>query len=132
MTTFGRATFKIKSWDEKPYLEPQSGGKLCRASVIRSLAGDVEGEGAIEYLLAYGADGSCTFVGMEHVIGRVGDRSGSFVLQHGGKIEIGVVQTHWSVVAGSGTGGLRGLRGQGGFASGHQESYPMTLDYEFD
>jgi len=36
------------------------------------------------------------------------------------------------VVTGSGTGDLRGLRGKGGFAVGHQQPYPITLDYDFE
>jgi len=33
-------------------------------------------------------------------------------------------------VKGSGTGELKGLSGEGGFSSGHQTSYPITLDYD--
>jgi hypothetical protein len=36
------------------------------------------------------------------------------------------------VVPGSGTEDLRGLRGEGGFASAHAQHYPITLDYDFE
>jgi hypothetical protein len=77
-------------------------------------------------------DGSVSFVGLERVVGRIADRPGSFVLQHIGTFEGGTATISWSVVPGSGTGELRGLRGEGEFSSGHAESYPMTLDYDFE
>ena len=132
MSTLATATFEVKTWDEKPYNEIDGGPKLTRASVTKSFHGDIEGEGALEYLMFYPGDGSATFVGLERVVGRVGDRSGSFVLQHSGTFEGGTAKATWSVVPGSGTGDLRGLRGKGGFASAHQQRYPITLDYDFE
>jgi hypothetical protein len=37
-----------------------------------------------------------------------------------------------SVVSGSATGELRGLRGDGTSAVGHGSEHPFTLNYEFD
>ena len=132
MTTRGTATFKVETWEEKPYLELEGGGKLTRASVTKSFDGDIEGKGTVEYLMVYCADGSASFVGLERVVGRVGGRSGSFVLQHIGTAQAGAVKATWFVVPGSGTAELHGLRGEGGFASGHQERYHMTLDYALE
>ena len=75
---------------------------------------------------------AANFVGLERIVGRLGDRSGSFVLQHSGTFEGGTAKATWFVVPGSGTGDLRGLRGEGGFASGHANSYLITLDYDFE
>jgi hypothetical protein len=77
-------------------------------------------------------DGSASFVGLERIVGRVGNRSGSFVLQHTGTFEGGTAKAAWIVVPGSGTGELRGLRGAGGFASAHAEHYAITLEYDFE
>ena len=121
MTTRASATFEIKAWDEKPYAEFEGGRKLTRASVNKTIHGDIEGESSVEYLMAYGTDGSAYFVGMEHVIGRIGDRSGSFVLQHSGTFAGGIANETWFVVPGSGTGELGGLRGEGGAATGHAQ-----------
>lgn len=131
MRTHATATFEVKSWDEKPYNEMEGGPKLTRARVAKSFEGDIEGEGTLEYLMIYRDDGSASFVGLERVVGSVGKRSGSFVLQHSGTFEGGTTKATWSVVPGSGTGDLRGLRGDGGFASAHAQRYPMTLDYDF-
>lgn len=132
MTVHATATFEVKAWEEKPYDEIDEGPKLTRASVTKSFSGDIEGEGTVEYLMIHRDDGSASFVGLERVIGRVGDRSGSFVLQHTGTFEGGTAKTTWFVVPGSGTGDLRGLRGEGGFASAHAERYSVTLDYDFE
>ncbi len=132
MSKRATATFQVKSWDEKPYNEIDEGPKLTRASVTKSFRGDIEGEGTLEYLMIHRDDGSASFVGLERVVGRVGDRSGSFVLQHSGTFEGGTAKATWFVVLGSGTGDLRGLRGEGGFASAHAEDYPITLEYDFE
>lgn len=132
MSQQAEATFQVNSWDEKPIGESEGMPRLTRATVTKSFSGDIEGEGSLEYLMMYRADGSASFVGMERVIGSVAGRSGSFVLQHTGTFEAGTAKATWVVVPGSGTGELRGLRGDGGFASAHAERYSMTLDYDFD
>ena len=132
MSTRATGTFEVKTWDEKPYDEIDGGAKLTHARVTKSFQGDIEGAGTVEYLMVYREDGTASFVGMERVIGRVGSRSGSFVLQHSGTFEGGTAKDTWFVIPGSGTGDLRGLRGEGGFASAHQQHYPMTLDYDFE
>lgn len=132
MSTHAAPTFKLKSWDETPFSEIPDGPNLTRVSVTKSFSGDIEGEGTLEYLMAYRDDGSASFIGLERVIGRLGGRSGSFVLQHTGMYEGGTASATWVVVPGSGTGELEGLRGEGGFASAHADEYLMTLDYHFE
>jgi hypothetical protein len=132
MNTHAKATFALNGWDENPYNEMDGLPKLTRASVTKSYQGDITGEGKLEYLMMYRDDGSASIIGLERVVGSVGDRSGSFVLQHSGTFKGGVATVTLLVVPGSGTGDLRGLRGNGGFAVGHQQPYPMTLDCEFE
>ena len=127
-------TYKTKTWDEKSYEEFEGGGKLTRVRVTNSFRGDVEAESTLEYLMAYPDEKTASFVGLERVVGRIGDRSGSFVLQHSGTWEGGVVKCTLFVVPGTGTGELRGLRGKGGFVWGgqHDQPVPFTLDYDFE
>lgn len=127
-----KATFGIKSWDEKTYSEIEGAPKLTRVSATKSYQGDIEGEGKLEYLMMYRSPGSASFMGLERITGSVGGRSGSFVLQHSGTFEDGVAKVTLSVVPGSGTGDLRGMKGDGGFSVGHQPPYAMTLDYHFE
>ena len=132
MSKHATATFKLKSWDEKAYDEMQGRPKLTRVSVNKSYEGDVAGEGKLEYLMMYREDGSATFIGLERVVGSVGERTGSFVLQHNGVFEHGVAKATLAVVAGSGTDGLRGIQGMGEFAVEHEPPFKMTLDYDFE
>jgi hypothetical protein len=89
MKKTANARFAIKSWDEKPYSEGPDQPKLTRASVTKSFTGDLEGESHVEYLMMYRSDGTATFVGLERVVGQLGGKSGSFVLQRTGVFESG-------------------------------------------
>jgi hypothetical protein len=130
MTKTANARFAIKSWKEEAYSEGQDLPKLTRASVIKTLTGDIEAEGQVEYLMMYRSDGSATFVGLERIVGRIGDRTGSFVLQRSGVFESGQAKESYSVIPDSATGDLSGLRGQGSSAVGHGTEHPFVLNYE--
>lgn len=131
------AAFSVKSWDEKTWdgkpHNQVAGAKLTRAEITYVYHGDIEGEGTVQYLMDYHEDGTGQYVGLEQVVGSIGGRSGSFVLQHLGTFDAQSVKASLSVVPGSGTGELRGLRGRAEVhISSHQESYPLTLEYELD
>jgi len=131
MKNVANSRFTIKSWDEQPYGEGQDLPKLTRASVAKTFVGDITGDGHAEYLMMYRSDGSATFVGLERVIGQVAGKAGSFVLHRTGVFENGVAKESYFIIPGSGTGDLRGLRGEGTSAVGHGTGYPLTLNYEF-
>jgi hypothetical protein len=130
MKKSANARFAIKRWDEKPYSEGQDQPRLTRASVTKTYTGDIEGEGQVEYLMMYRSDGSATFVGLERVVGRIGGKTGTFVLQRTGIFESGQAKESYSVIPGSATGDLQGLLGDGSSAVGHGMEHPFTLSYE--
>jgi hypothetical protein len=137
MNTQATGTFTVKSWDEKTWdgkpTKEAPGAKLTHAIVTQAFQGDIEGEGTSETLMMYPDDQSASFVGMQRVVGRIGNRSGSFVLQVSGAYADSVATATWSVVAGSGTEQLRGLRGEGGYVAQHGDpNVPITLDYSFE
>ena len=132
MTNTANCRFAIKSWDEKPFSEGPDLPKLTRASVTKTYTGDIEGEGHVEYLMMYRSDGSATFVGLERIVGRLAGKSGSWVLQRAGVFEGGQAKESYSVVAGSGSGDLRRLRGEGTSSVGHDTDYPFVLMYALD
>ena len=132
MKNVANSRFTIKSWDEKPYSEGQGIPKLTRAAVTKTFTGDILGDGNVEYLMMYRSDGSATFVGLERIVGQIAGKSGTFVLQRMGVFESGMAKESYSVVPGSGTGDLRGLRGEGTTAVGHGMEHPLTLNYELD
>ena len=131
MSTKAKSTFAIKSWDEKPYDEFDGGRKLTHAHVIFTYTGDMEAEGKIEYVMAYSTDGSAHYVGLERIVGKVGDRSGSFVIRHIGHYSGKDTQEEWNIVEGSGTGELEGISGKGMADSSSQEdAHTFTLAYD--
>ena len=130
MKNVANSRFTIKTWDKKPYSEGQDLPKLTRAAVTRTFTGDITGEGHVEYLMMYRGDGSATFVGLERVVGNVAGKAGSFVLQRTGVFENEMAKESYFVISGSGTGELRGLRGEGISAVGHGAEHPLTLTYE--
>jgi len=132
MKNVANSRFAIKSRDEKPYSEGPDLPKMTRGTVTKTFTGDISGEGHVEYVMMYRSDGSATFVGLERIVGHVAGKAGSFVLQRTGVFENGVAKESYSVVAGSGTGELRGLRGEGTSAVGHGNEHPLTLNYELD
>ena len=125
-----KARFAITSWDEKPVSEGADLPKLSRATVVKALTGDIEGEGRVGYLMMYRSDGTAAFVGLERVVGRIGGKAGSFVLQRSGAFEGGQAKESYTVVSGSGTGELRGLAGEGRTSVGHGMEHPFELSYE--
>ncbi|MBO0685164.1 MAG: DUF3224 domain-containing protein [Candidatus Dormibacteraeota bacterium] len=131
MVTQATGKIEVKTWDERSYSEVEGGPTLVRVAVTESFTGDIEGDGDVTFLQVVRPDGSASFVGVERVTGRVGGRSGTFVLQDEGTLEGGVVKGTWFVVPGSGTGELQGLQGQGGFEAALGQHASITLDYSF-
>jgi hypothetical protein len=127
-----KARFAIKTWDETPFSEGDELPKLTRASVTKTYTGEIEGDGQVEYLMVYRNDGSATFVGVERISGRIGGKTGTFVLQRIGTFENGQAKESYSVVAGSGTGDVIGLTGDGKSDVGHGMEHPFELNYELE
>jgi len=129
------ATFTLKSWDEKTWdgqgYTEVTGRKLTHTSVAYTYQGELAGESMLHYLMFYREDGSGASIGLEQVTGSLGGRSGSFVLQHHGAFTSDRVQGDFSIISGSGTGDLVGLRGAGILAVAG-EPWSLTLDYDFE
>jgi Protein of unknown function (DUF3224) len=132
MPAHASGTFKIESWDEQRYGELDDGGGLARASVVQAFSGDIEGEGSVEWLFCYRPDKTADFVGLQRVAGQIGARHGSVVLRTAGTFDGAEAKGEWTVVRGSGTGELRGLRGQGGFRAPIGSEAAIALDYDFE
>src|ERR1700730_12503108 len=133
MSTRATGTFKIEGWDETTYGEAGEGGKLTRAAVKQAFSGDIEGEGAVEWLMCYRPDQTADFVGLQRIVGALGERSGSFVmLQSAGTVDGKEARGELSVVPGSGTEELRGLRGPREFSAPMGSTASIPLDYDFE
>ncbi len=131
MTGQATGTFKVMSWDENTYQELAGQQKLTRASMVFGYTGDLEATGKSETLMFYREDGTAAYTGLEHMVGRIGDRSGSFVLRADGAFDGSAATTTWQVVDGSGAGELRGISGTGkSVAESGQPGGAFTLDFD--
>ena len=130
--TRANAVITVHKYEPVAYEEPAEGPVLSRIHVEEAFNGDIEGDGVVEFLQASRPDGSASFVGIERVTGSVAGRNGTFLLQDVGTVENNTVSGDWFVVPGSGTGGLTGLRGQGGFRANLGEGADVHLEYWFE
>jgi len=131
MNRSAKGTFEIAGWDEKTITELGPGAKLTEARVTQKFSGDVGGEGNVTWLMCYASKNSARFVGMQQVVGTLGDRTGGFVMETAGDFDGTVAKAHWSIVPGSGSGALSGIAGEGSFEAPHGPKATYTLDYTF-
>ena len=126
------AVITVRTYQPSAYDGPADGPVLSRIHVEESFAGDITGDGVVEFLQAERADGSASFVGIERVTGELGGRRGTFLLQDAGTVQDKIVSGDWFVIPGSGTGELADLRGEGGFRASLGEGAQVHLDYWFE
>jgi hypothetical protein len=131
MTTTRSGEFRIANWDEQAYAEPGPDRKLTEARVEQEFTGDVTGSGEVRWLMCYAPDGTADFVGLQRIEGAIDGREGSVVLQTVGRFDGGEASASWTVLAGSGTGGLEGMTGEGGFRAPPGDRASFTLDCTF-
>jgi hypothetical protein len=130
--THARGQIQVASYEPTTYDQRGEGPELVEIRVHEAFIGDITGEGTARFLQTAHPDGTASFVGVERVVGTVGGRSGSFVLQDEGTVADQLVTGSWFVVPGSGTGELTGLRGEGGFTAALGQNADIHLDYWFE
>ena len=131
MSTRAVATFENLAEEQTPYDTPDEGPTLFRATIQRRFQGDLVGESVAALLICPSAPDQVGYVGTDRCVGRLGEREGSFVFQHGGTIERGVLRPFGYIVPGSGTGDLRGLRGEASISISTAGAHTLTLEYDF-
>jgi Protein of unknown function (DUF3224) len=125
------ATFTNETYEEETY-DDRDGTALGRTHITRKFEGDFEGESTAELLTARTEDGSAAYVAFDRISGRLGDREGSFVLEHHGTVSSAGASVAGMVVPGSATGELRGLTGEGQIAVDADGNHELILEYELD
>ena len=126
MTTM-KGSFQVSEWNEDAYDE-RDGRRLTRASVGQRFEGDIAGDGAAEWLMAYRQDGRAHFVGFQLIDGEVAGRRGTLLLETTGEFDGQVAQWDATVVSGSCTGELAGAEGAGKFEAPHGSRASYELD----
>jgi hypothetical protein len=85
---------------------------LGRMTLAKVFEGDLVGTSRGETLsFRSGVEGSAGYVAMERVEGTLAGRTGTFVMQHDGRMDRGARELSIVVVADSGTGELAGITG---------------------
>jgi hypothetical protein len=130
-STHAQAKITVHSSEAKPY-DQTVNPALLEINLIERFAGDIEGESTVRALQVQGNPQSASLVSMQRFRGRLGAREGTFVLQGSESVEDGKIHATWFVVPGSGTDGLSGLRGKGGFKGDFGKGSEGTLDYWFE
>ena len=122
-------SFQLSSWNEETYDEGKA-GTMTVAAVTQTFSGDIAGDGAVRWLMAYRADGTARFVGMQQVHGSLGGRHGSFVLETAGDFDGQMARWKATVIPGSGTEELTGLEGAGSFGAAHGPEATYEIEYQ--
>ncbi|WP_428391847.1 DUF3224 domain-containing protein [Lichenicoccus sp.] len=106
--------------------ETTSGDGIGRFSVSKTFRGDLQGTGTGEMLAARTpTPGSAGYVLIEHVVGTLDGKSGSFMLQHWGIMDHGKPELRVVVIPGSGTAGLAGITGQMSIDAADNHAYVL-------
>ena len=132
MTHEARGTYVNISPDEEPYDAPSEGATISRGSVTRHFEGEVAGDSVATVLIARGTPERLGYVATDRFTGRIGDRSGSFVFQHGGPIDRGALTSFGYIVPGSGSGDLARITGEVRIEFIPPMTHSLTLRYAFE
>src|SRR5579884_3223617 len=129
MSEHATSTFAIDDWKQETYDE-RDGITLGRARVAKTFSGDLAGTSTAELLLAQTSAGPAAYVGLERVEGTLHGRAGSFVLHHSATAAGGTQTGSWTIVPGSGTGELAGIRGAAQILIARDGTHTLELAYE--
>ena len=125
------AVFQITEAEETPFSESENGPKLTKGNFVLAYQGELRGEGILEELKVHFTGKRAAIYGLQRITGHLGDLSGSFVLKHEGRFANGIVSVKQTVVPGSATGDLKGLRGEINLRSAFAKEFPITFHYHF-
>ena len=129
--TRAEAKITVQNSEAEPYDRTMSPA-LMEIRLTETFTGDIIGESPVRALQVLHDDKSASLVSMQRFRGKLGGRQGTFVLQGSENVENGKIKATWSVVPGSGTGDLSGLRGEGGFEGQFGKGSDGMLDYWFE
>ena len=130
-TTRHAGSFTLDSWDQQDD-DPTPGGFTAgRARVTKTFDGDLTGSSRTQLVLVGTAAGSRAYCGFEEVSGTVAGRRGTFVLRHAAEGDADGGWMTWTVLPGSGTGELAGVRGEGQITRHDDGTHTYWLDLSF-
>lgn len=131
--------YVVERWTESKGTATEPAG-MSRAVLEKSYEGELTGTGVGEILifsatrggktiLGHGQNLAAGYVGQEIIRGRLGEREGSFVVQHGGTQDGHEPAMFGRIVPGSGQGELIGIRGT--WVLPHKNPTAPTVELEY-
>ncbi|CCO47327.1 conserved hypothetical protein [Vibrio nigripulchritudo SOn1] len=122
--------FEVKLEPMETFAQGVDGVNLGRMSIDKKFKGELSGHSKGEMLSAVTAvKGSAGYVAIEQVVGTLGGKKGSFVLQHYGIMANGSDSLILEVVPNSGSDELQGLAGKMNIRIEEGQHY---YDFEYD
>ncbi|MBU3759241.1 MAG: DUF3224 domain-containing protein [Candidatus Omnitrophica bacterium] len=106
------AVYEIQSRGDSPFSSHAEKPGLTKSRLTLVFRGGIEGEAVMEEFRVHFGLKSEACVGLVRFTGLVGGRDGGFVLHHNGAVRNGVMKARQTVMPGSASGHLKGLRGE--------------------
>ena len=105
------------------------GGNMGHNSFYKTFTGDLVGTSLVKAIMLMTENGGpAVYVGIERFDCTLMGRKGTFLLTHSAVMHNGAQHGLWTIVAGSGTGELADIHGQGEILPKHE----FVLDYDFN
>lgn len=123
-------SIKLLEKNLDPFSESEGGIKLAHNDFKLEYSGDMQGEAVEHELWINYPDNTADVYGIESFTGSIGGKKGSFVTEHKGRFEDGMIKKTMKIVKDSGTGELKGISGSSSINSGPAEEFPIVYEYE--
>lgn len=107
-----RSSFQITGWEPAAADAADEIADIARARILKTFTGDLEGTSVANAILYQTPIQSGGYAAIERITGKIGEREGTFVVQHSGiRDATGNGPEYGDVIMGSGTGGFEGVTG---------------------
>ena len=113
MESTARGTYRTTGWRQQEYGSAEGGPKLTLAEKDLRLEGELEGTAVGRSTIVQWGTGASVATGHVLITGRIGGRSGSFVVEEGMRGGPAGATATWRIVPESGSGELTGVAGEG-------------------
>ena len=125
-----RGTYRTTRWQQQEYAWAQGGPKLTLAEKDLAFQGELEGAAVARSSIVQWNSGSTVATGHLCITGRIGGRTGSFVVEEYSRGGSGGATATWRIVPDSGADELAGVEGEGGWEwKPGAEEVAYTLSY---
>ncbi|MEV4013195.1 DUF3224 domain-containing protein [Nonomuraea angiospora] len=125
-----KGTFDTADWDAKAPFVERDGVSIGLVTMSKTFHGDLTATSVVHLLTASTeVEDSRSYVALERIEGTLDGRAGAFVVQHNAVSDRGEQSLRISVVPDSGTGELRGLRGEMDITIAPDGSHSYIFDF---